>query len=117
MQLTTSSGRITKLTRIKPEDVEAYLDRRITSAELAGRTGMNASYLRRAIQREPVIPKEPPRRAKQSLIAARKAYRATLAHLEVAEIAKLAYVSLRTARRIKAKAAKLAPEAQPHETS
>jgi len=97
-----------KLERIDASLIAKYKRREITSFELASATGMNASYLRRAIDRDPVQP----RPNKGALIAARKAYRLSIAHLDAAEIANMAHVSLRTAQRIKQQAAKLAPTAQ-----
>jgi AraC-like DNA-binding protein len=92
-----------KVKRISPDDLEDYKCRRITSAALAEKTGMNASYLRRAIKREPLQPKV----RKSPLIAARNEYRLSISHLPPAQIATQAHVSVRTAQRIKAKAAKL----------
>ena len=100
----------TKITKIDPALLERYVKRELTSAQLAKLADMNAGYLRRAIKRPPLVPIE--RVDKAPLIAARKAYRATLAELNAADIAGMAHVSLRTAYRIRAKAAKLAPKAQ-----
>lgn len=98
-----------KLDRIPQDLKDAYKRREITSFELAEKTGMNASYLRRALPRDPVQP----RPVKGPLIAARKAYRASIAHLPVAEIVKLAHVSRRTAHRIKTQAATLSTPKEP----
>ena len=101
--------RKTKVGLIDPTLLQAYVSRQITSQQLAAETGMNASYLRRAIKRE--APQ--PRTSKRPLIEARKAYRASISHLPVAEIIKLAHISKRTAQRLRAEHAKLAPhEAQ-----
>ena len=83
---------------ILKEDLEAFLNREISSKELAKRTGYHEVSLRRAIKRPP---KPPQPKNKSALIATRKAFRATLAHLPVAEIQRLAHVSLSTANRIK----------------
>lgn len=83
---------------ILKEDLEAFLNREISSKELARRTGYHEVSLRRAIKRPP---KPPQPKNKSALIATRKAFRATLAHLPVAEIQRLAHVSLSTANRIK----------------
>lgn len=96
-----------KLRKIPPDLLEAYVTRQITSFELADKTGMNASYLRRAVPRNP---KEPPIN-KSKLLEARKQFRASIAHKSATEIASLAHVSLRTAQRIRSKAAKLQDEA------
>ena len=83
---------------IPKEDLEAFLNREISSKELARRTGYHEVSLRRAIKRPP---KPPQPKNKSALIATRKAFRATLAHFPVAEIQRLAHVSLSTANRIK----------------
>ena len=83
---------------IPKEDLEAFLNREISSKELARRTGYHEVSLRRAIKRPP---KPPQPKNKSALIATRKAFRATLANLPVAEIQRLAHVSLSTANRIK----------------
>ena len=82
-----------------PKDLlDQYHARKITSKQLSEATGYHAVSLRRAIKREAAIPQP---KNKTALVQARKAFRATLAHLPVAEIQKLAHVSLSTASRIK----------------
>lgn len=84
-----------------PDDALAdYIARKITSQQLADLTGHHPSYLRRAIKRPP---KQPQPKTKTKLIQARQAYRASIAHLPIREIAQQAYVSLSTAARIKNK--------------
>lgn len=78
--------------------LEQYQARKITSKALAAITGYHAVSIRRAIKRDPVTPQP---KNKTILMNARKAFRATLADLPVAEIQKLAHVSLSTANRIK----------------
>lgn len=92
-----------KIDRIDPALKQAYIERKMTSDKLAAACGMNASYLRRAIKRNPA---QPPVK-KTALIAVRNAYRRSIANKSAAEIATLAHVSLRTAQRIKARTAKL----------
>lgn len=92
-----------KLQRIPEELLDAYKRRKITSFVLSQKTGMNASYLRRAIVRDP----PQPRPNKGALITARREYRLSIADKSAAEIANLAHVSLRTAQRIKEQARKL----------
>ena len=83
---------------IPKEDLDAFLSREISSKELARRTGFHEVSLRRAIKRPP---KTPQPKNKSILIATRKAFRASLAHLSVADIQRMAHVSLSTANRIK----------------
>lgn len=106
----TKTSRSTKINRIDPVLVEKYANRKMTSLELAELTGMNASYLRRAIKRIPMVAET--RSSKTPLIEARKAYRMSIADKKATEIVEMAHVSLRTAFRIKERAAKLAPKAQ-----
>jgi hypothetical protein len=75
-----------------------YLAREITSKDVAAATGYHPVSIRRAIQRDPITPQP---KNKRVLIDARKAFRATLAHLPAAEIQKIAHVSLSTANRIR----------------
>ena len=100
-----------RLSQVPSDVLEDYVQRRITSRKFAELTGMNASYIRRTVRR---VEKSPTsgRPDKSALVAARRAYRMTLSDKKATEIADLAHVSLRTAQRIKAKAAKLAPKAQ-----
>lgn len=82
-----------------PQDLlDQYHARTITSKQLSEATGYHAVSLRRAIKREPAKPQP---KNKTALVQARKAFRATLAHLPVADIQRLAHVSLSTASRIK----------------
>ena len=100
-----------KLNTIPDGLMELYKERKISSAALAEQVGMNASYLRRAIARSPVEKKLP----KKPLLEARKAFRASIADKNVTEIMQLAFVSKRTAQRLRAKFKKsdtLAPKAQ-----
>lgn len=98
-----SSRAPSKIDRIDPALKQAYIERQITSFVLAKETGMNASYLRRALKRNPA---QPPMR-KTELIAARNEFRQSIATKTAAEIATLAHVSLRTAQRIKKRASTL----------
>lgn len=91
--------------------MQLYIERKISSAELAKEVGMNASYLRRVIERVPVEKKQ----LKKPLLDARRDFRASIAMKSVTEIMQLAFVSKRTAQRLRAtyrKAATLAPKAQ-----
>jgi hypothetical protein len=82
-----------------PKDLLAqYLAREITSKDVATATGYHPVSVRRAIQRSPITPQP---KNKSVLIDARKAFRATLAHLSASEIQKRAHVSLSTANRIR----------------
>lgn len=75
-----------------------YRDFRLSSAALASLTGFHAAAIRRAIPRPP-RKKQP--KNKTALIDARRAFRATLAHLPPKDIKVLANVSLTTANRIR----------------
>lgn len=100
-----------KLLHIPQGLMELYKERKISSADLAKQVGMNASYLRRAVVRAPVEKKLP----KKPLLDARKAFRESIADRNVTEIMQLAFVSKRTAQRLRAKfkkSATLAPKAQ-----
>lgn len=83
--------------------MEDYVKWRITSVELAEKTGYHAVYIRRSIKRddrpEPQTPKND--ESHRKLLEARENLRKKLAHLPSAEIAKRAHVSLSTAARIK----------------
>lgn len=103
---------MSKIQRIPANLVDDYVHRRITSFDLAELTGMNASYLRRAIKREPPQPKVV---KSQELVKARNEFRNSIAHLPATEIATRAHVSVRTAQRLKAKAVKLVAEQIPPE--
>lgn len=82
-----------------PHDLlEQYRAHAISSAQLGKLTGFHPAAIRRAIERPPKVPDA---KNKTALIAARKAYRATLAHLPPTQIKKLANVSLSTANRIR----------------
>lgn len=83
---------------IPPDLLARYCRYEISSRELGEITGYHPASLRRAIKRPPRIPKE---KNKTALIEARKAFRATLAHLPPKEIKRLANVSLSTAHRIR----------------
>lgn len=76
---------------------------RISSEKLSELTGFHAVAIRRAIKR---TPREQQPKNKTVLISARKAFRATLAHLQPKEIKELAHVSLSTANRIRKLGAK-----------
>jgi AraC-like DNA-binding protein len=102
----SQEARQCKLSTIPPDLLELYMERQITSSELAAKVGMNASYLRRALKRAPPVKLSD---QKRPLLEARKQYRESISHLSVAEIVKLAHVSVRTAQRIRASRAKLAP--------
>ena len=86
------------LASISPEDLTEYLAYRLSSTKLGVITGYHPAAIRRAIKRlpRPVQPKN-----KTALIAARRAFRVTLAHLPPKEIKKLANVSISTANRIR----------------
>ena len=86
------------LSTIPKDMLDEYLAYRITSSEVATKTGYHPAAIRRAIKRPP---RPKPEKNKTALIQARKAYRATLAHLPPREIKKLANVSLSTANRIR----------------
>ena len=86
------------LSTIAKDMLDEYLAYKITSSEVAQATGFHPAAIRRAIKRPP-RPKQP--KNKTALIQARKAYRATLAHLPPREIKELANVSLSTANRIR----------------
>ena len=86
------------LSTIAKDLLDEYLAYKISSAALSKLTGFHAAAIRRAIKRPP-RPKQP--KNKTALIQARKAFRATLAHLPPREIKKLANVSLSTANRIR----------------
>ena len=84
--------------QIPAELLQDYMDRKITSKELADLTGYHAVSIRRAISRPPIVPKP---KNKTLLIQARKTFRASLKDLPLAEIQRIAHVSLSTAGRIK----------------
>lgn len=86
------------LTTIPPNLLMQYLAYQISSAKLGELTGFHPAAIRRAIKRDP-RPKKP--KNKTALIAARKAFRVTLAHLPPREIKVVANVSLSTANRIR----------------
>ena len=86
------------LSTIAKDLLDEYLAYKISSSALSKLTGFHAAAIRRAIKRPP-RPKQP--KNKNALIQARKALRATLAHLPPREIKKLANVSLSTANRIR----------------
>jgi hypothetical protein len=83
---------------IPPELLQAYMARRVTSDEVARRTGYHAAAIRRAIKRDP---KPPEPRNKTALFEARKTFRKSIAHLPPKQIQKLANVSASTADRIR----------------
>ena len=91
------------INKIPPDLLEKYLAREITSQALAVLTGFHNASIRRAIKRSPIT-KQP--KNKSPLLEARKAFRATLAHLTPQEIQRRAHVSLSTANRIKRAAGK-----------
>ena len=86
------------LSTIPKDMLDEYLAYKITSSDVAKATGFHAAAIRRAIKRPPRPKTE---KNKTALIQARKAYRATLAHLPPREIKRLANVSLSTANRIR----------------
>ena len=86
------------LSTIAKDMLDEYLAYKITSSDVAKATGFHAAAIRRAIKRPPRPKAE---KNKTALIQARKAFRATLAHLPPREIKKLANVSLSTANRIR----------------
>ena len=86
------------LTSIPQDLLERYNEYQMSSKELGAITGFHPAAIRRAIKRPP-RPQQP--KNKTALIAARKAFRTTLAHLPPREIKKLANVSLSTANRIR----------------
>lgn len=82
-----------------PKDLlDQYLRWELSSLALSKLTGFHAAAIRRAVVRPARVAKPD---NKTALIAARKAYRASLAHMQPKEIVKLAHVSLRTANRIR----------------
>ena len=86
------------LSTIDKDMLDEYLAYKITSSDVAKATGYHAAAIRRAIKRPPRPKTE---KNKTALIQARKAFRATLAHLPPREIKRLANVSLSTANRIR----------------
>ena len=86
------------LSTIAKDMLDEYLAYKITSSDVAKATGYHAAAIRRAIKRPPRPKAE---KNKTALIQARKAFRATLAHLPPREIKRLANVSLSTANRIR----------------
>ena len=86
------------LTTIPADLLAQYQRFQISSRELGDLTGFHPAAIRRAVKRPPK-PKQP--KNKTALIQARKAFRATLAHLQPREIKELANVSLSTANRIR----------------
>ena len=86
------------LSTIAKDLLDEYLAYKISSSALSKLTGFHAAAIRRAIKRPPRPKTE---KNKTPLIQARKAYRATLAHLPPREIKRLANVSLSTANRIR----------------
>ena len=86
------------LSTIAKDMLDEYLAYKITSSDVAKATGFHAAAIRRAIKRPPRPKAE---KNKTALIQARKAFRATLAHLPPREIKRLANVSLSTANRIR----------------
>lgn len=83
---------------IPPEALAKYMAYEMTSDELAAITGYHPVSLRRAIHRERP-PKKPDR--SKDLRRAREAYRATICHLPLREIMRLANVSMSTAALIR----------------
>jgi len=83
---------------IAKELLEDYKAFRLSSRELSEKTGFHAAAIRRAIKRPP---REAQPKNKTALIEARRAYRASIAHLQPKEIRELAHVSLSTANRIR----------------
>ena len=94
------------LSTIPQNLLEQYYAYQISSNTLGELTGFHPAAIRRAIKR-PERP--PPPKNKTALIEARKAFRATLAHLPPKEIKVLANVSLSTANRIRKMAQKKEP--------
>ena len=86
------------LSTIAKDLLDEYLAYKITSSALSKLTGYHPAAIRRAIKRPPRPQTE---KNKTALIQARKAFRATLAHLPPREIKRLANVSLSTANRIR----------------
>ena len=86
------------LSAIAKDLLDEYLAYKITSSALSKLTGYHPAAIRRAIKRPPRPKAE---KNKTALIKARRAYRATLAHLPPREIKRLANVSLSTANRIR----------------
>ena len=86
------------LSTIPKDMLDEYLAYKITSSDVAKATGYHPAAIRRAIKRPPRPKTE---KNKTALIQARKAFRATLAHLPPREIKRLANVSLSTANRIR----------------
>lgn len=85
--------------RIPPADLQAYMERRITSAQLAVIAKSSAVYLRKIIKRPPIPPSR--RNSKKALYKARQEFRKSIAHLPTKEIQARAHVSPATADRIK----------------
>ena len=86
------------LASIYPLLLAEYMAYKISSSTLGQQTGFHPAAIRRAVKREP---RPPQPKNKTALIQARKAFRATLAHLPPREIKTLANVSLSTANRIR----------------
>ena len=86
------------LSSIPADLLDKYSRYELSSEELGNLTGFHPASLRRAIKRPPRQPKQ---KNKTSLIQARKAFRASIAHLPPREIRRIANVSLSTANRIR----------------
>lgn len=93
---------MSKLSKIKPEWMTAYLNREMTSLQLAELSGYAAPYIRRAIPREPVENKGKAwRKERKTLREARNKFHDSIASRPLAEIMYQANVSRSTALRIK----------------
>lgn len=86
------------LSSIPADLLDKYSRYELSSEELGNLTGFHPASLRRAIKRPPRQPKQ---KNKTTLIQARKAFRASIAHLPPREIRRIANVSLSTANRIR----------------
>ena len=91
------------LTKITPQQMDDYVNHRITSTQLAELTGYAAPYIRRSIQREkkPPSPNTKWRKERSDLIKARRAFHDSISHLSLKQIKEQASVSESTASRIK----------------
>lgn len=87
------------LDALSPDTLADYCAYKITSAQAAATIGVHPVSLRRAIKRDPRPPTVSQSKAK--LFAARRVFRASIAHLPAKEIMALANCSLSTASRIR----------------
>lgn len=87
--------------RVPKETLQAYKEYKLTSYDLAELLDVHPVSVRRAIKRPPRQTQKELREERQTLLKARRAFRATLAHKPIQNIMAEAYVSRSTAYRIK----------------